>query len=46
MHYCYTIISCVLTGQTSEILNINTLVLETPFQNTLENIKLFTCDDE
>lgn len=52
MYYSCTVMSCVLTGQASEIsnvdtqFNVNTLVLETPFENTLENTKLFTCDKE
>lgn len=52
MYHSCTVMSCVLTGQASEIFNVdtqfnvNTLVLETPFENTLENTKLFTCDKE
>ena len=51
-YYSCTVMSCVLTGQASEIFNVdtqfnvNTLVLETPFENMIENTKLFTCDKE
>lgn len=52
MYYSYIVISYVLTGQASEIFNvdtqfkINTLILEIPFETMLENIKWFTCDKE
>lgn len=42
--YCRTVRSYVLTGQVSEIFDDNTLVLRSPFENMLENVKLFTCD--
>lgn len=44
IRYCCTVRSYVLTGQVSEIFDDDTLVLGSPFENMLENVKLSTCD--
>lgn len=46
VYYLCTVRSCVLTGQVSEIFKGDAFVLGSPFENMLENIKFFTCDNE